>query len=175
MSLVVAYHVPHSHGTQQGIIDTPGFDSGSRLTALSKVDAVVRSFATYAEAEDWLDEVAGPKVPVAWTADPPAPTVHDPALAAAADLLRSLRDEPGREKDHQQAARLLDSLHDRNPPHGPAPDVDDALIAQAVTRLRAVAAEPGLAARDERACLNAAWALEALPEWPPAGMLTTCP
>lgn len=53
--MAVAYYVPHSDGTESGIIDAPGFSSGLSLIDLYEVDATIRSFASREEAEAWLN------------------------------------------------------------------------------------------------------------------------
>lgn len=54
MTFFVAYDVPHNEGVEQGIIDGPGFTSGTSLVDLYEVDAEIASFATREEAEAWL-------------------------------------------------------------------------------------------------------------------------
>jgi hypothetical protein len=53
---VVAFYVPHNEGVETGIIDGPGFDSGTRLVDLYEVDGEIASFATKEEAQAWLAE-----------------------------------------------------------------------------------------------------------------------
>lgn len=52
--MVVAYYMPHSDGTETGIMDEPGQSTGLDLVDLYEVDGEIRTFATREEAEGWL-------------------------------------------------------------------------------------------------------------------------
>lgn len=58
MDFVVTYRIPHNEGVEAGVIDGPGFDTGTTLVDLYEVDGQIRSFATRAEADAWLAELA---------------------------------------------------------------------------------------------------------------------
>lgn len=55
---VVAYYMPHNDGTEKGILDGPGQDTGSTLVDLYEVDGQIATFATRGEAEAWLETIA---------------------------------------------------------------------------------------------------------------------
>jgi hypothetical protein len=53
--MVVAYYVPHNDGTEQGILDGPGQDTGLDLVDLYEVDGIIKTFSDREEAQAWLD------------------------------------------------------------------------------------------------------------------------
>lgn len=63
----IAFFVPHNEGVESGIITGPGFTSETTLVDLFEVDASIRSFEHYHEAEEWLKgkhEEIGASAPV---------------------------------------------------------------------------------------------------------------
>ena len=51
----VAFYMPHNDGCEKGIIDGPGFDSGSLLVDMYEVDGAIKSFESREDAEAWLE------------------------------------------------------------------------------------------------------------------------
>lgn len=55
-NMVVAYYMPHNDGTESGILDKPGQDTGLDLIDLYEVDGKIATFDNAEQARTWLAE-----------------------------------------------------------------------------------------------------------------------